>query len=173
MLVLNMTCRWNNLAWNAKDRAPLSSALALTWLDSAYRHRSIFLAISSSLHIKKCLQISFRTLRISKTSHQLRTGARFQQEWQKVPTFLSSAQVATCNPLTPPSIILSEYWYLFSGGSILNELLQHKKNNYTISALVRNQEQFKTLLEIGVTPLKFESLDDFKTIKSVAKDHDS
>jgi hypothetical protein len=89
----------------------VSASIHVTWLCIPPPARPIILPTSSSLHqvTQKCLQISFRILRISKTSHQLRTGARFQQEWQKVPTFLSSAQVATCNPLTPPSFISSEY----------------------------------------------------------------
>ncbi len=60
----------------------------------------------------------------------------------------------------------------FIGGEVLFALLNQSTNDYTISALVRNEEQAKKMKELGVTPV-IGTLDDSDLLFQMAKSSDA
>jgi len=61
-----------------------------------------------------------------------------------------------------------------SGGSILAQLLESKfdLSKYPISVLVRGEDKAQVLLDKGVTPILFNSLDESDVLQKAASEHD-
>jgi nucleoside-diphosphate-sugar epimerase len=76
--------------------------------------------------------------------------------------------------MTPPRILLTGATG-YVGGSVLNTILSSPHpslKNIQITALVRREEQAKTLAELNITPVLFSSLDDTALLEQLASEHD-
>ncbi|KAM0321352.1 hypothetical protein ACHAPQ_009462 [Fusarium lateritium] len=76
--------------------------------------------------------------------------------------------------MTTPRILLTgAAGYI--GGSVLNTILTSSHpslQNIQITALVRREEQAKTLAGLHITPVLFSSLDDINLLEQLASEHD-
>ncbi|RFU29850.1 hypothetical protein B7463_g6514, partial [Scytalidium lignicola] len=63
----------------------------------------------------------------------------------------------------------------YIGGSVLSTLLSSSRgytSSHSISALVRDEDKAKVLIEKGVKPILFKSLDESEVLKKAASEHD-
>lgn len=61
---------------------------------------------------------------------------------------------------------------LRSGGAVLTQFLATRHPGISISALVRSEKQEELLRDLGVTPIRFQGLDDVVVIRAQAALHD-
>ncbi|KAH7236401.1 hypothetical protein BKA59DRAFT_426846 [Fusarium tricinctum] len=76
--------------------------------------------------------------------------------------------------MAPPKVLLTGATG-YIGGSVLNTIITSSHpsiKNIQITALVRREEQVKTLADLNITPVLFSSLDDTELLEQLASEHD-